>query len=93
VIRVARDAVRAESQHGVRAHVFDQVSQPLDRVRLAGLGALAVTVPEPVVLGDAENVQAACQLAGSLGRQPLRRPGHRVRSTELASGGGNTHHP
>jgi hypothetical protein len=52
-------------QHRVPANLFDDGAELRHRVRDVDPGAVALPVPEPVVLGDPEDLQAARRLTGA----------------------------
>ena len=75
VVGVAGDPVGTEGDHRVGAHLVDQAAELLDGLPGVDVRTSAVGVPEPVVLGDAEDREAVRQLACPPGGQAVGRPG------------------
>ena len=73
VVGVPGRAIGAEREHGVRLHALGDVAQPTNRCCLVDVGAAAVRVVQPDVLGDAHLGEAGGEFAGAYLSQ--RRPG------------------
>ena len=94
MVVVPGHAVGAEGQHRVGLHVGHQGGDPAYRLVLVDVGAAAVRVVEPVVLGDAEDRQRALHLRGAYGGQRgAARPALLVGGAELAAGGRDADDP
>jgi hypothetical protein len=87
---MAGHAVGAEGQHRVGLHRSHHSGHPAYGLVLVDVGAPAVGIVEPVVLGDAEDRQRGLHLGRTHGRQ-LRpaRPAFLVGRAQLAAGRGD----
>ena len=78
MVGVSRPTIRAEREHGVGLHLIDQRDDARDRFLGIDIGAATVRVPQPTVIGHAENLERVRDLDLTDLRQLGRRPALRV---------------